>query len=69
MPLPLAIATHPTRPLPADVAGKQRTEPVPPVTHRLMGNVDIAFVEQVLDVPEAEWILHVHQHRQADDLG
>jgi hypothetical protein len=50
------------------VACKQWTEPVPPVAHRLMADVDAALGQQVFDVPEAERVLHVQQHRQADHL-
>jgi hypothetical protein len=34
-----------------------------------MTDVDAALREQILNVPEAEWVLHVQQHSQADDLG
>ncbi len=43
VPLPLAKATHAIYPLPADVAGKQLAEPVPPEAYRLMANVDTAL--------------------------
>jgi hypothetical protein len=32
--------SHPADPLPADVTSEHRTEPVPPVPHGLMANVD-----------------------------
>jgi hypothetical protein len=44
-------------------------EPVPSEPHRLMRNVDAALVEQVLHVPERQWIPDNHHHREADDLG
>jgi hypothetical protein len=68
VPAPLPEPTHAAHPLPANVTCKQRTEPVPPVAHCLMADVDAALSEQVFDVPEAERVLHVQQHRQADDL-
>jgi hypothetical protein len=34
-----------------------------------MGDVDPALVQQVLDVPQRQWVSDVHYHRQADDLG
>ena len=46
----------------------QRPEPVPPHPHRLVADVDPAFEQQVLHVPQAQGVLHVHHH-QADHLG
>jgi hypothetical protein len=69
MPSPVAEAPHPRHPLPADVAGEHRTEPVPPVPHRLMANVDATLEKKVLDVPQAQREPHVHHHYQADHLG
>jgi hypothetical protein len=69
VPAPLAKATHAAHPLPPDIGREQRTEPVPPVAHGLVTDVDATLGEQVLKVPEAEWVLHVQQHRQANYLG
>jgi hypothetical protein len=33
-----------------DLRGEHRTEPVPPEMHRLMTDVDTAFVQQILDL-------------------
>jgi hypothetical protein len=34
-----------------------------------MRDVDATLVQQVLDVPQLQWISDVHHHRQVDDLG
>ena len=44
VPLPLAKAPHAADPLPADVGSEHRAEPVPPVAHRLVADVDPALV-------------------------
>ena len=69
MPAPLFETAHRTHPLAADVASEQQTEPVPPHPHRLVADVDPAFEQQVLDVPEAQGVLRVHHHHQADHFG
>jgi hypothetical protein len=52
MPSPVSMSPHPTHPLPADLGGEHRTEPVPPQPHGLMANVDAALEQQILDVPK-----------------
>lgn len=37
--------------------------------HRLMGNVDAALMQQILDIPQRKRITDVHHHREADNLG
>jgi len=34
-----------------------------------MADVDAAFVKQVFDIPQAERVLHVQKHPQADHFG
>ena len=51
VPLPLAEAPHAADPLPAYVCCEQRAEPVPPIPHRLVADLDVPLVQQVLDVP------------------
>jgi hypothetical protein len=65
----MADASHPVDPLPANVGREQRTEPAPPVPHRLMRDVDAALEQQVFHVPQGQWEADVHQHHQADSLG
>jgi len=56
----MSEASHPAHPLAANVAGKERPEPVPPLAHGLMADIDAALEQQVLDVPQGEWETHVH---------
>jgi hypothetical protein len=60
---------HRLDPVPPDLGGEDRPEPVPPKPDRLMGNVDAALVQQVFDVPERERLPDMHHDREADDLG
>jgi hypothetical protein len=34
-----------------------------------MGDVDPAFMQRVLDIPQRKRVAHNHHHRAADDLG
>jgi hypothetical protein len=43
-------------------------EPVPPVPHRLVADVDPALEKQVLDVPQAQRKTDIHHDHQADNL-
>ena len=54
---------------PADFCRENCPEAVPPEPHRLMGDVDPALVEQVLDVPQRQRVADIHHHREADYLG
>ncbi len=69
VPAPLAKTAHPVHPLPAYVGGEHRTEPVPPVAHGLMADVDAALGQQVLDVPQRQREPDIHHHHEADHLG
>ena len=51
VPAPMTKPAHPVHPLPANVGGEHRSEPVPPEPHRLVADVDTALRQQVLDVP------------------
>ena len=44
-------------PLPSDLAGEHRTEPVPPKPHRLVADVDAALEQQILDVAQRQRVL------------
>jgi hypothetical protein len=48
VPLPLTEALHPFHPLAANVAGKQRAEPVPPVTENGGAKLDHGSGGEVL---------------------
>ena len=53
----------------SDLRCEHRTEPVPPEPHGLVTNIDAALEQQILDLPQRQWIPDVHHHRQADHLG
>ena len=45
-------AAHPVHSLAANVGSEHQAEPVPPMLHRLVAEVDPAFEEQVVNVPQ-----------------
>lgn len=69
MPAPVSEAPHLVDPLPPDIGGEHRPKPVPPKPHCLMAQVDAAFEQQVLDVPQGQWEADIHHHHEADHLG
>ena len=52
MPPPLCVLPHLLCAVFSDLTGHQRAEPVSPVAHRLMADVDAPFMEQILHVPQ-----------------
>jgi hypothetical protein len=68
MPTPVAKAMHPAHPLLANIAGKERTEPVPSEVHGLVIDDDSPLEQQVLYVPHRKREAHAHQHHQPDHL-
>ena len=69
MPLEPTKDVHFCDPLLADLGGESWAEPIPPIAHRLMVNIDFAFVEQVLYIPQRKREADIHHHCEADDLG
>ena len=69
LPPPVAEAPHATDPLPTYVGCEHRGEPVPPVPHPFMADVDAALEQQVLNIPEAEREAQIHHHHEADHPG
>ena len=67
MPSPPA-GFHPLNPSLSDLGRKHRTEPVPPVSHRFMADINAAFVQQIFDISKGQRERDVQHHRQADDL-
>ena len=63
------VTPHAADPMSADVAGEQRPEPVPPVAHRLMADVDAALEQQVFYIPQRQGGPDVHHHHEPDHLG
>ncbi len=52
-----------------DLAGKERTEPVPPEANRFVADIDAALMQQVLNIPQREREPDVHHRGKPDDLG
>src|SRR6056297_880336 len=52
----------------ADLRGEHRAEPIPPEPHRLVADVDAAFVQKILHVAERQGKSDVQHHRQTDDF-
>ena len=67
MPASMLKMPHRLDPVSTDFSREDRPEPVPPEPHCLVGNVDPALVQQILDVPERERIADRHHDREADD--
>ena len=53
----------------ADLRGKQLTEPVPPVAHGLVADVDATLDQQVLDLPQRQREANIHHHSEPDHFG
>jgi hypothetical protein len=51
-----------------DINGEHRAEPVPPKPHRLVANINAAFVQKILHVPKRKRKPDVHHYREADHL-
>ena len=68
MPTPMGEGAHGGGPIPANLCAENLPEAIPTVAHRLMGDVDSALVEEILDIPQGEGIPNVHHHRQTDDF-
>jgi hypothetical protein len=47
-------------PFTAYICGEHRIKPVPPKSNRLLADVDAAFVQKLLDIPERNQKLDIH---------
>ena len=67
VPLPVRVrmTIDPTFP---KISSKQRSKPVPPKANCLVADLDAAFMQQILHIPQRQRETHIHHHRQADDL-
>ena len=68
MPLLVSKLANPRRTLLADIASEERAEPIRPIAHRLVRDVDPALAQPVHDIAEGERVVHIDHHRQADNL-
>jgi hypothetical protein len=69
VPAPVPEAPHPGDPLPANVGREHRTEPVPPMAHNFMADIDPALEEEILYVSQRQGEADIHHHHEADHLG
>ena len=67
-PPPLGDLPHLARATNADLASKDRTEPVYPEPYALMADVDPALVKKILDVSKRQRKADVHHNRELDNL-
>jgi hypothetical protein len=68
MPPPMCARPHSVNPSATDLSCKHRAKSVPPKSNRLMADVDAAFVQKILHIPQRERKPHIHHNGQADDL-
>jgi len=68
MPSPLLALSQGLRALLPDLGCEHRAEPVPPMAHAFMADVDPTFVEQVFDIPQRKWKSDIHHHCKTDDF-
>lgn len=68
MPSPVA-GLHALNPSLPDLRSQQLSEGMPPEPHRLVADLDTAFAEEVLDIPQRKREADIEHHRPADDLG
>jgi hypothetical protein len=54
MPTPVQSPLLLAYPLAPDISREKRSEAVPPQPYRLMADIDPAFKEEILDVPQAQ---------------
>ena len=61
--------THPAHPSPTDFSSKHRAKTVPLETDQIVADVDAAFMQKMLHIPERQRELDIHHHCQADKFG
>ncbi len=68
MPTPVPEGAHGRGPIPANPSAENLPEAVPPEANRLMGDVDAALVEQILDVAQGKRVPDIQHNGQTDNL-
>ena len=53
----------------ADLGGKHRPKPMPPIADRLLAHIDSPFMQQISNVAKRQRETDEDFHRQAQDLG
>lgn len=52
----------------SDLFLKEETEPVQPISDRLMAHIDALSKQQVIDIAKGQREANNHHHRRADDI-
>ena len=65
---PVFATAHSIHPLTPNFSSKHRTNPVPPVTYRVMANLKPTLMQEVLHIAKRQPETNVKHHRQTDDL-
>ena len=68
MPTPLDEPAHVRNPPLPDLRREHRAKPVPLEPDGLMADINPAFGQEILDVPQRQRASHIHHHDQADDF-
>ena len=68
MPAP-AAGFHTLDPALSYLGSEHRAEPMPPVSHRFMTDINATFMQHVFDISKGQRETNVHHNRQADDLA
>ena len=63
------VGAHSINPLPPDFFRKHRAKSIPPKPDGFMADINAAFVQQILHIPERQREPDVHHHGQANDFG
>jgi hypothetical protein len=64
VPLPVPKSAHSADPLTTDFSNEKGPEAVPPLPHGIMADIDAAIEQEILDVPQAQRKLDIHQNNQ-----
>ena len=66
MPSPVPEPAHVVDPPATNLAGKERTEPIPPQAHGLVAKVVAALEQEILDIPQRQRKSDIQHHHQPD---
>lgn len=69
MPAPVRERTHTIHPPASDLSGDHQAKSVPPKTNRFVTDIDPAFAQQILDIPQRQREAHLVNQREADAHG
>ena len=61
--------SHSACPISADLGDEHRAKSIPPESNRFVANLDAAFVQQVLDIPQGKWKPEAYHRAQRITSG